>query len=147
MRRIATGDSYGIVLILIVLACVAYVVVFPRLIRHYEVTFETVLGALCVHLLIVLVFAKVYAVTETATGTPFFAQVENAEFADFVYFSSVTQATVGYGDLTAVSTPGRTLAVAIGLLGQICLATVVAVIVGDRGRSRPPLAEGAQVRQ
>ncbi|MEE4274715.1 MAG: ion channel [Thermoleophilia bacterium] len=126
-----------------VLAFVAPVVILQRLIRHYEVNVETVLGALCVYLLIGLVFANVYAVIEAVTGTPFFAQIENADFVDFVYFSYVTQATVGYGDLTAVTTPGRMLAVANGLLGQIYLVTVVAIIVGNLGRSRPAVAEAA----
>jgi hypothetical protein len=125
------------------LAFVAPVVILQRLIRHYEVSIETILGALCVYLLIGLVFANVYAAVETATGTPFFAQIEDASFADFVYFSYVTQATVGYGDLSAAATPGRMLAVANGLLGQIYLVTVVAIIVGNLGRARPAAAEKA----
>jgi len=130
-----------------VLAFVAPVVILQRLIRHYEVTVETVLGALCVYLLIGLVFANIYAAVETVGGTPFFAQVENAQFVDFVYFSYVTQATVGYGDLTAVGTPARMLAVANGLLGQIYLVTVVAIIVGNLGRSRASLPEGADAQE
>jgi hypothetical protein len=126
-----------------VLAFVAPVVILQRLVRHYEVTGETVLGALCVYLLIGLVFANIYAVVEAVGGTPFFAQVEDASFVDFVYFSYVTQATVGYGDLSAVTTPGRMLAVANGLLGQIYLVTVVAILVGNLGRSRPAAAEAA----
>jgi len=130
-----------------VLAFVAPVVILHRLIRHYEVTTETVLGALCVYLLIGLVFANIYAVVETLGGTPFFAQIEDAAFADFVYFSYVTQATVGYGDLTAVTTPGRMLAVANGLLGQMYLVTVVAIIVGNLGRSRLSAAEAAAKKE
>jgi hypothetical protein len=125
------------------LAFVAPVVILQRLIRHYEVSVETILGALCIYLLIGLVFANVYAAVETATGTPFFAQIEDASFADFVYFSYVTQATVGYGDLSAAATSGRMLAVANGLLGQIYLVTVVAIIVGNLGRARPAAAEKA----
>jgi hypothetical protein len=127
-----------------VLAFVAPVVILQRLVRHYEVTGETVLGALCVYLLIGLVFANIYAVVETLSATPFFAQIDDASFTDFVYFSYVTQATVGYGDLTAVTTPGRMLAVANGLLGQIYLVTVVAILVGNLGRSRPAAADSAE---
>ena len=126
-----------------VFAFVAPVVILQRLVRHYEVSSETVLGALCVYLLIGLMFANVYAAIDTGTGTPFFAQVEDAVFADFVYFSYVTLATVGYGDLSAATTPGRMLAVANGLLGQIYLVTVVAIIVGNLGRARPAAAEKA----
>ena len=126
-----------------VFAFVAPVVILQRLVRHYEVSVETVLGALCVYLLIGLVFANVYAAVETGSGTPFFAQIEDAKFVDFVYFSYVTLATVGYGDLSAVTTPGRMLAVSNGLLGQVYLVTVVALIVGNLGRQRPSVAEAA----
>jgi len=125
------------------LAFVAPVVILHRLIRHYEVTTETVLGVLCVYLLIGLSFANVYAVID-GVGDPFFTQLEDATFGDFVYFSYVTQATVGYGDLTAATQPGRMLAVANGLLGQIYLVTVVAVVVGNLGRSRPSAAEAVK---
>ena len=126
-----------------ILAFIAPVLILQRLVRHYEVTIETVLGALCVYLLIGLMFANVYAAVDKYTGQAFFVQTEDAAFADYVYFSYVTQASVGYGDLTAATTLGRMLAVANGLLGQIYLVTVVAIIVGNLGRSRPSVAEAA----
>ena len=47
-------------------------------------------------------------------------------------------ATVGYGDYTAATDLGRTVAASEGLLGQIYLVTVVAVIVS---RLRPSRSE------
>jgi hypothetical protein len=129
------------------LAFVAPVVIMRRLVRHYEVSTETVLGALCVYLLIGLSFANVYAAVDGLGEASFFAQVDEPAFADFVYFSYVTQATVGYGDLTAATTPGRMLAVANGLLGQLYLVTVVALVVGNLGRTRPSVAESAARRE
>ena len=48
----------------------------------------------------------------------------------------MTLTTVGYGDLTAASHLGRSLAIAEALIGQIYLVTVVAGIVGGLGSSR-----------
>jgi hypothetical protein len=55
---------------------------------------------------------------------------------NFLYFSFVTITTVGYGDLTAGTNLGRSIAIAEALTGQIYLVTVVATIVGGLGSRR-----------
>ena len=59
-----------------------------------------------------------------------------------MYFSFITMASVGYGDLTPQGGPGRALAVTEGLLGQIYLVTAVAALVGNLGRTRTPRQGG-----
>jgi voltage-gated potassium channel len=56
--------------------------------------------------------------------------------SDYMYFSFITLATVGYGDLTPQGGLGRALAVLEGLFGQIYLVTAVAALVGNLGRTR-----------
>lgn len=68
----------------------------------------------------------------------FFVQTKSAPAIDYIYFSYVTQTTVGYGDFTARSDLGRVLAVSEALGGQIYLVTVVAVLVSNLGRPRQP---------
>ena len=58
-----------------------------------------------------------------------------------MYFSFITMATVGYGDLTPRGGLGRALAVIEGLLGQIYLVTAVAALVGNLGQTRAPRQE------
>jgi hypothetical protein len=116
-----------------------------RLVRHFEVTAETVLGALCVYLLIGLAFAYVYAAVDTLGEAPFFAQIDGARtFADFVYFSYVTQATVGYGDLTAATTPGPRLAVANGLTRAALSGDGRGLVVGNLGNPLGGVATGSE---
>jgi hypothetical protein len=55
-----------------------------------------------------------------------------------MYFSFITMATVGYGDLTPIGGLGRALAVMEGMLGQIYLVTAVAALVGNLGYTRAP---------
>jgi hypothetical protein len=58
-----------------------------------------------------------------------------------VYFSFVTMATVGYGDLLAQGGVGRALAVTEGILGQVYLVTAVAALVGNLGRRHATLQQ------
>jgi len=63
-----------------------------------------------------------------------------------LYFSFATLSTVGYGDLTARSNLGHTLAISEALLGQIYLVTIVSLLVANLGRSAKPAAEGQETR-
>jgi len=49
---------------------------------------------------------------------------------DFTYFSFVTLSTLGYGDITPISAPGKALAIFLSISGPLYLAIVVGVIVG-----------------
>jgi hypothetical protein len=110
------------------------IVLAGRLVQNPEVTRQAIVGALCVYLLIGLFFAFVFGATSRVTGTPFFASIDAANSADYLYFSFVTLATVGYGDLVARSNLGRMLAATEGLTGQLYLVTVVALLVSNLNR-------------
>jgi uncharacterized membrane protein len=92
-------------------------------------------GVLCIYLLIGSMFAFVFGIVDSLGSAPFFAQHAAPNTHNFLYFSFVTITTTGYGDLTAGTDVGRSLAIAEALVGQIYLVTVVAAIVGGlRGR-------------
>lgn len=132
--------GFGVVAVGALLALVAPVVVVRSLVRHERVDLTTVAGALCVYLLAGIFFAFVYGVIGELDDQGFFAQQASARDVDYVYFSFVTLATLGYGDLTPRNDPGRMLAVAETLLGQLYLVSVVALLVGNVGRTRPARA-------
>lgn len=98
-----------------------------------EVTLETVFGVLSVYLLIGMFFGNVYVSIDRLGGSPFFAGGQPANVANGIYFSFTSLTTVGYGDLTARTSLGHTLSVWEGLMGQIYLVTVVALIVSHLG--------------
>jgi hypothetical protein len=120
----------------VVLVGVAPTVIVRGLMRRGVIDVRTVLGALCVYVLIGMLFAYAYATIGTLGADPFFAQMQHATISDYLYFSFVTLTTVGYGDLTAAGGFGRASAVMEALLGQIYLVTVVAVLVGAIGHRR-----------
>ena len=100
-----------------------------------EVNAQSVLGAICVYLLLGLLFTQIYGVVAVLGDGPLFVQAAGDGTASLrLYFSYVTLATLGYGDLTPAATVGHTLAVGEALVGQLYLVTVVAVIVSRVGR-------------
>jgi Ion channel len=90
---------------------------------------QAVTGAVCVYLLIGIMFVFLYGVITVLGSGDFFAQGTEGTRSLRLYFSFVTLATLGYGDYTAAGNLGRTLAVAEALIGQLYLVTVIAVLV------------------
>ena len=54
-----------------------------------------------------MMFALAFGVAADISGDPFFVQTKTPNAAHYVYFSYVTMATVGYGDLTASGSAER----------------------------------------
>ena len=125
--------------LLVALAPPAIMIGVVRLVRATQaVTLEAVFGVLSVYLLLGMFFAFVYGAIDQLGGHPFFAQGDPATASRCLYFSFTTIATVGYGDLTARTNLGHTLAVSEALVGQIYLVTIVSLIVANLGRRRDP---------
>ena len=128
-----TGLSALLNALLVALAPVAIV---WSIVRRRVIDVQTVLGALCVYVLLGMFWAFVFSAVGAFGSAPFFAQQQSGTTADYLYFAFVTLTTVGYGDLTAAGHLGRALAVLDALLGQIYLVTVVALLVSNLGRGR-----------
>lgn len=111
--------------------------VVRRLRETQTVPVDAVIGVLCIYLLLGMFFANIFGALQGVGGKDFFAQGVPATISRCTYFSFTTLATIGYGDLTAATNLGRTLAVSEGLVGQVYLVTVVSLIVGNLGRRRP----------
>lgn len=123
--------------LLVALAPGAIVVGLVRRLRQTRaVTVEAVIGVVCVYVLLGLFYSFLYGFVDRVSGAPFFAGAQQATIARCLYFSFTTLSTVGYGDLTAGTNLGKTLAVSEALFGQVYLVTVVSLIVGNLGRRR-----------
>jgi len=108
------------------------------LFRSHKVSEDTLAGAVCVYLLIAVIWAYVFLLIEfLQPGSFSFTQGQahmqlwvSREFFPFYYFSLVTMTTVGYGDMSPVSTEARTFATMEALVAQIYLTILVARLVG-----------------
>jgi hypothetical protein len=128
--RILTNLLDGLVLVALPVTVVA------RFRRDLYVSVQSVLGAVCIYLVIGMFFANLDLALSRLTGRPFFAAGAPATDSEYMYFSFVTLATVGYGDLTPGTGMARALAVCEAMTGQLYLVTAIALVVGNLGRVR-----------
>ncbi|MGI9187016.1 MAG: potassium channel family protein, partial [Gaiellales bacterium] len=110
--------------------------IFGRVAKAPIINVRVVVNAITVYLMLGLFFAYVFLAMSAASGAAFFVQGPHQPTSVFLYFSYITLATVGYGDFTPANTLGRFAAVAEGLMGQLYLVTVLALIVSNLGRRR-----------
>jgi hypothetical protein len=132
----------GVLALVVALVLVATIVVIVLGIADQNaVNLQSVLGAVTVYFLLGMVYTFAYGALASLGAGPFFAQGTDGTASTRLYFSFVTLATVGYGDFTAATDLGRTVAVTEALFGQLYLVTVVALIV-SRLRPRRRAEEG-----
>jgi len=133
----SAGVTRGVLGFLIALAPFALA---RGVIRHLRaertVTLDAVYGAIAIYLLIGAFFATIDAAVGQLGSDPFFTQTHDPGFEQYMYFSYVTLATVGYGDFTPATSLARALSVTEALSGQLYLVTIVAVLVSNVGRRR-----------
>jgi hypothetical protein len=120
----------------VLMIAVAPVAIARALSRRPVIDVHTALGAVCIYVLLGMIFAFAYSAIGSTGDEAFFVQTSHAGLDIYLYFSFVTLTTVGYGDYTAAQGLGRSLATLEALLGQIYLVTVVALIVGTMTRTR-----------
>lgn len=126
------------------LVVIAPIAIASSVLRRRVVDAQTIMAALCVYVLFAMWWAFLFMAIGSFGLTPFFVQQSQPTSADYLYFSFITQLTVGYGDLTAASDLGRACAVLDALLGQLYLVTIVAVLVSRLvpGGTRPSVPTG-----
>jgi hypothetical protein len=99
------------------------------------VTLNRVVGALCLYLLLGVLWTILFAFVELADPNAFeYARGDSGDpLEQFLYYSFVTLTTLGYGDVTPVHPVARTLAYFEAVLGQLYVAVLVASLVGRYG--------------
>lgn len=116
---------------LIVLGTCAVIIV--GVVDQRAVNRQSILGAICVYLLIGILYTVTYGAIATLQAGSFFSQGTDGTSSLHLYFSFATLTTVGYGDYSAATGIGQTLAVTEALVGQLYLVTVVALLVSRLG--------------
>jgi len=114
------------------------IAVFIDVIRSKRVTADTIFGAVAVYLMFGVVMALLFQFVNNVDPGSVIASVGEAtntverhdQFAEFMYFSFVTLTSVGYGDLTPIGPAARSLAMFVGVIGQLYLAILIARLVG-----------------
>ena len=128
--EVRTGVLFALSVLLVAAAPVA--IAYRLYVRHV-IDIKTVMGALCIYVLLGMFWAYLFGTIDALSTSSFFVQTSKPNLADFLYFSFVTLTTTGYGDYTAANGLGRAVAILEALLGQMYLVTVVALLVSNLG--------------
>jgi voltage-gated potassium channel Kch len=110
--------------------------ILRRILGHERVSTETILGSLCVYVLIGVTFATVFIAIDVLGPTNFATPANMNSAPDLLYLSFVTLTTVGYGDIVAAHDVGRAMLVLEAVIGQIFLITLVARLVAMFGEEQ-----------
>jgi hypothetical protein len=115
-------------------------VILSRVLASEEVTTDTVYGAVSVYLLFGITWATAYDVIAAAHPGSFYSDhTHNPDgvftYQDLLYFSFVTLATLGYGDITPLTNQTRSLAMLEAVSGVLYTVVLIARLVGALGWS------------
>jgi hypothetical protein len=121
---------------------------YSSVMRPHRAVGDRIVGAICVFILIGLAWASVFEALDTVRPGSFRFPAETAWTAPsaqrYRYFSFITLATLGYGDVTPVTVLAGTLAGLEAVSGQLYIGITVARLValsmgeqaGPDGRSK-----------
>jgi voltage-gated potassium channel len=124
--------QFGSILSLIGFLLVAITYTMKQVVISNEISLNRIVGAICIYLLLGIIWAMTYTVVELASPESFagFAATrEQGWDSEWLYFSFVTMTTLGYGDILPISATARGLAYIQAVVGQFYIAILVAGLV------------------
>ena len=106
--------------------------------RSQNVTLTILINSINCYLIIGVLGALLLAMEEILRKIGFHLDAGGINFAgsgaqgfhDYLYFSFVTMTTLGYGDVTPVSSFAKSTTIIIAVAGQLYLTMLVAMLVG-----------------
>ena len=121
---------------LAVLFIYALFLVLRFVLRSRQISTDQIYAGICVYLMIGFSFGSLYYLVNILNSNAFSANTAQSASRgglDLMYFSFVTLATVGYGDVTPASPLVRSLAQLEALTGTLYMATFMARLVSLHG--------------
>ncbi len=108
--------------------------IMDHILHTEEVNTDTLYAAVCVFLLLGLLWASIYGFLEYISPGIIFVTnntdiVNQLTSNQIIYYSYTTLTTLGYGDITSLTSEGRIVSVLEAIVGQLFLAFLVARLV------------------
>jgi voltage-gated potassium channel len=141
VEHLARSAQIVSMLPLLALLCIG---ILRYVFRRRELTLDGIFATIAVYLLVGLLFALLYLLLLEWNPASFnlpaekLAQGPALVQSAMIYYSMITLATVGYGDILPLTDTARTLAVLEATVGQFYVAVIVAVFVGMYSSQRRP---------
>jgi hypothetical protein len=125
---------FGSILAMLAFLLLASSEAIQQIAKGDNISANRIIGAICVYLMLGVIWAFSYALLEATIPGSFKGLTEQAASSgwnpDWVYFSFVTLSTLGYGDITPLTYSARALSYFEAIVGQFYLAVLVAGLVG-----------------
>jgi hypothetical protein len=108
--------------------------IINHILHSEKVSTDTLYGAVCVYLLLGLLWASIYSFLEHLSPGIIFV-TNNSDVIgtltanELIYYSYTTLTTLGYGDVTSFTPEGRIISVLEAIVGQLFLAFLVARLI------------------
>ena len=125
---------FGVDVVFVALICAG---ILWHILQQKRVDVDTIIGGVCIYLLLGMLWAFIYAIIELLAPGSFtysFGEggfLHSSEiFSPLWYFSYATLTTMGLGDIVPVSETARGMAIAEGITGQIYLIVFIARLLG-----------------
>jgi hypothetical protein len=132
----------GAELSLILIAFLIYCLTVDLLTRRGALRTQ-LLASVCLYVLLAILFSRLYMLIDESFDGKAFAGSFTGSGADrfsrddALYFSFVTQTTVGFGDIYPIVRPARAVTVIHATIGVLYIAVVVSSITSARQENRP----------
>lgn len=144
-------DGQSATLAMVALVCTLAFLVFTvaSALRHVldaaEVTTDTILGGVCVYMLLAIVWTLIYGILERiqpgsfdASGPPLFSPNDAGALLvpDLIYYSLFTLTTIGPQEIHPVTGTARAWTGIEAMVGQFYIAVLIARLVGLHASQR-----------
>jgi D-alanyl-lipoteichoic acid acyltransferase DltB (MBOAT superfamily) len=127
-ERVPIGLLFLIFVLILYSYCAGQILLI--LLRAKEVTHHLIVWAVNLYIILGIFWAHLYTVLDWIQPEAFSLNVQQKDSAShFVYFSFVTLASLGYGDITPKTQIAQRLAIVEVIMGQFYVAIVVAYLV------------------
>jgi len=111
----------------------ATIIIVRHLINQNVVTVDLIWGAVCGYFLIGFMWGDIYSILEIIQPGSFkLGGQDVSDINSFIYFSFVTLATLGYGDIVPLTKQAQSFTIIEAVMGQMYLAVNIATLVAIR---------------
>ena len=111
------------------------ILIIPFLLHSRKVDAEDIFAVTSLYILLGMTWSNLYYLINTFYPGSFYVSTEQnidniLSWSDFLFFSYTTLTTLGYGDITPITSHARSLAILEAITGVIFLGTIVSRAVG-----------------
>ena len=113
---------------------VATIIIIRHLVNQKEITVDLIWGAVCGYFLLGFMWGDIFSLLETIQPGSFNLREQGGvpDIDSLIYFSFVTLATLGYGDIVPLTEKAASLSIIETIMGQMYLVVNIAALVAIR---------------